>query len=345
MENINKESFEQLYNRLYNENFNELEEIRKKNAKAIKKVLTIVGIILGSFLLFEILSAIGIINIGRNDSITDSQVLFIVAFAFSVPVLVIIIAIITIVILKVPKKQVADSKENNENVSYMDIFKQKVISPIIKNVLVNSEYYYNVGLTKEEYNEGAWERYDRYDSEDKIVTDINIGENKEIKSKLIMSEIHTQDRRRDSDGDTHYVTMFHGLAGYIKLPKDIGCYLKVVKNQFNLFGFSNDKLEMDMTEFEKMFDVETDDKIKAMQILTVDIMNELIELVNASKVRFEFYINHDMMHIRFHTGEVFEPVIFGKSMQLERLKKYFDIVTSIKNITEHICNITINTEL
>ena len=139
--------------------------------------------------------------------------------------------------------------------------------------------------------------------------------------------------------------MFYGLAGYADISKDIGCYLKVIKNEFNLFGAPKDKIQMDMTEFEKIFDVKTDDRIKAMQILTADIMTELIRLVEITKVKFEFYINHSRMYIRFHTGEVFEPEVFGKAMQYKNLKKYFDIVSSVKNITEHICKVINETEI
>ena len=45
-----------------------------------------------------------------------------------------------------------------------------------------------------------------------------------------MSEVHTEDIRRDSDGRTSHVTLFRGLAGYMELPKDIGCYIKVINN-------------------------------------------------------------------------------------------------------------------
>ena len=112
-----------------------------------------------------------------------------------------------------------------------------------------------------------------------------------------------------------------------------------------MFGGPKDGLQMDMAEFEKMFDVKTDDRIKAMQILTSDIMTELIDLVRRTKVKFEFYINKDIMHIRFHTGEVFEPEVFGKSMQLDKLRKYCDIISAVKNVIQHICDVIYSTEL
>ena len=57
------------------------------------------------------------------------------------------------------------------------------------------------------------------------------------------------------------------------------------------------------------------------------------------------YINNDTMYIKFHTGGLFEPEVFGKSMQLDKLREYCDIIEKVKNITENICNIIYNTDM
>jgi len=336
----NKESFDELYNRLYSENFSELENVRQKNEKKMRMILIPMVIIFAVIFITQILAITGSFSFFNN---ADREMDFMIIFAISIPIIIAIVITILNYSLKIPDKDITVGED--KKVNYTELFKEKVVATIISNVFENSKYYYDIGLTENEYNEANWERYDIYDSEDKIVTEIVIDKNKDVKTNLVMSEIHTQDRRKDSDGDTHYVTMFHGLAGYADLPKDIGCYLRVIKNEFNLFGTPKDKLQMDMTEFEKIFDVKTDDRIKTMQILTADIMTELIQLVETTKVKFEFYINQNKMYIRFHTGEVFEPEVFGKAMQYKNLKKYFDIVSNVKNITEHICNVISNTEL
>jgi len=326
----NDESFADLYTRLYNENFNELENLRsKEKSKSIKIILAMIGV----FISFAIFPFLGII------------------------LFILLIAIIIKNSLKDMKKGATIAKthiQNGETVStsilqgeksYKHVFKEKIITPLIQHVFPNSKYTPFLGIKPSEYMEGHWESYDRYSSEDKIIIDTNLKDEFDNNLQLTIAEVHTENRHEDDEGHVSYSTVFHGLAGTINLPKNIGCYIKVIKNEFSLFGKAKDKLEMDMTEFEKLFDVKTDDKIKTMQIFTVDIMSELIELVNTSKTKFEFYINHDMMHIRFHTGEVFEPEIFGKSMQLEKFKKYYSIVQAIKNVTEHICNTISGTEI
>lgn len=326
----NKESFVELYTRLYNENFNELEALREKEkSKSIKIILAMIGVFI-SFMIFPFLGIIlfiTLIVIIIKDNLKEMKKGATLARTHMV------------------NGEIVSSSILQGEKSYKSVFKEKIISPVINHVLPNSNYSPFLGIKESEYMRGQWESYDRYGSEDKIITNISLNDKKDTKLQLTLAEVHTENRHEDDEGHVSYSTVFHGLAGYIDLPKDVSCYIKVVKNGLNLFGGPKDRLEMDMTEFEKMFDVKTDDKIKTMQILTADIMTELIQLVKTSKIKFEFYINNDRMHIRFHTGEVFEPEVFGKSMQLDKIRKYCDIVTAVKNVIEHICNVIENTEL
>lgn len=325
-----KESFTQLYTRLYNENFNELEALREKEkSQTIKIILAMIGV----FIAFPIFPLLGVI-------------LFIVLIVWIIKSnLKNMQKAATVAKTHIVNGEVVSSSILQGEKSYKHVFKEKIIAPIINHVFPDAKYTPFFGIRESEYNRGRWESYDRYGSEDKITTSVSLKENKDINLELTIAEVHTENRHEDDEGHVSYTTVFHGLAGSINLPREIGCYLKVVKNGLNLFGGSKDRLEMDMAEFEKMFDVKTDDKIKAMQILTSDIMTELIDLVRTTKVKFEFYINNDTMHIRFHTGEVFEPEVFGKSMQLDKLRKYCDIIETVKNATQHICDVIYCTEL
>lgn len=335
----NKEKFIELYNRLYSENYNELETLRKQDEKPVKKILWIVAIIFICFIIFGILVFVGFANVFSSNGEVGSMIGLRATIIIGGFLLMIMTFVMVNVIFKQAKKtSVVREKgaffegENPDDKTYKSIFKEKIIKPIIQLALPESNYFFDEGLTEQEYFRGKWEKYNTYHAEDKVIT-----------NKLIMSEVHTENIRRDSEGRTEHITLFHGLAGYIELPKDIGCYIKVINN--NVFGKSIDNLQMDMPEFEKVFDVKTDDKIKAMQILTADIMTEFLELIKKNDVKFEFYMDHSIMHIRFHTGELFEPAVFKESLQFEYLEKYFNVISSVKDITEHICNVIMEVEL
>lgn len=319
----NKESFVDLYVKLYNENFNELEALRRiDRAKRIKIPATLVAIVM-LFTKYWLISAC----------------IMVILIVSEVKCIVERIRTNGGTLRKYIKNRegVAINSFNNERL-YNRVYKERIILPIIKNVFPEVVYSPGLGMKKGSYVRGQWERFDKYESEDRIVANTNFRNVKGNNLKLIIAEVHTQSLRTDKNGHVSYFTVFHGLAGNIYLSKPIGCYIKVVKDMLDLMSVPKDKIKMDMTEFEKIFDVKTNDKIKANQVLTSDVMIEMIELVNISGLKFEIYINNDIMHVRFHTGSIFEPNKFGKSMQLEKLKTYFDIVTSVKKLTEKLCN-------
>lgn len=305
-----KESFVSLYTRLYNENFEELERLRKKEAAALKKILI-------PFVL-----------------------IFIVAFVFPPLAFIAMLVLVCIIIIHIVKT--VKNSSNVKEKSYKEVFKEKIITPVIKNAIPESEYFPYEGISKIEYARGKWEGYDRYSSDDKLIVPLKLANNET--AKLCISEVHTESRHEDDEGNVSYSTIFHGMCGYVNLPKNLNGYIKVKKNGFNLFGNKN-RVKMDMSEFEKVFDVESDDKIKAMQLLTSDVMYDMLDIVKKYKTKFEMYIVNDVMHIRFHTGAMFEPEIFGKAMQLDNLKKYFDLTTMVQKVVTDICNVVIETEI
>ena len=70
--------------------------------------------------------------------------------------------------------------------------------------------------------------------------------------------------------------------------------------------FDRKRLEMDSSEFEKYFDVKASDKILGMQLLTSDVMEELIEFQNKTKMKYDVYIKDNELYLRFHSGKMFE---------------------------------------
>ena len=95
-----------------------------------------------------------------------------------------------------------------------------------------------------------------------------------------------------------------------------------------------EKIELDSSEFEKLYDVYSSNKIIAMQILTSDIMQMLIDFKNKNQITPELTLKKDKLYIRFTTGNQFEGSIFKKSMDYKVLKKYYDIINFTLSITE-----------
>ena len=206
-------------------------------------------------------------------------------------------------------------------------YKENVINALVTNVFEKAIYTHNIGIRPHEYNGKAFmERYyDRYNSEDLVVTHNEFN--------LTFSEVHTEDRQEDSDGDTHYVTLFHGIYGYCNISKEINTNICITSNR--LFG-GKTKVKMDMPEFEKTYDVYTDDKIVAVQLLTADVMTELLDLKEKLGFMFEIVIERNQILFRIHSGNLFEMAVFKNSMGVERLHKYYNTLEHVEKITTMI---------
>lgn len=339
MEN-NKYSFEELYNQLYNLHFEELEKLREESKSKISKYFPWIGMILAGF---------GAAGICWELGVPEETHIYWILWGIMILGFLGIMVLFGKGITQWTKQyNILDEKGNinNDNLKvgikesqpYKYTFKEKIIKPIVECAIPGSTYTADKGLSEQEYYK-VWEKTDRFSSEDEIITDLDVKDNENNNLQLIMSDVLTQNEDIE-DGERTYRTIFHGLAGYTKLSKNIGTYIKILRNDI-LLKKTEENIQMDMQEFEKIFDVETNNRITTAQLLTSDVMTELVDIVKKINVEFEIYINYNILHIRFHTGEMFEPQIFSSSIQLEKLKKYYDIVQAVKHVTETICN-TVN---
>jgi hypothetical protein len=299
-----KEGFSTLYTRLYNDNKEELEQLRLKSKEETKKVLFSV---LAFFIGFILLSVLGL-------------------GLFLLPVM-----IVTMVLIIVKSVNNGNSKES-PTFQYKKLFKEKIIIPLITNVFEGAEYKPNEGWTRAQYREGGYkEIIDRYSSEDLIISPIKLKEGTE--SIIEFCEVHTERESRDKDGNTSYTTIFHGLASKMKIDKDLGTDIYIKRN-WSVMG--KNKVKLDSNEFEKKFDVEAEDNIMAVRVLTADVMSEMLDMNNKYGYSFEIHIIRDTIYMRVFTGEVFEPNIFKDSMEYQTLEKYYMVIQAMMSLSTHI---------
>jgi len=281
-------------------NFNEIyEEIYKKYAKTMEEMRTSARN--GIIIVIAIAIAIGFI------------LTFITGHTAFLMIAVVIIVL-----------YIALSKNHKE---YKRFFKNNVVKAFIKEYSENLEYKPEQGISSYYYQEGEFEHYDRYHSEDLIVGTL------QGKYHITMAEVHTEDESTDSDGNTSYSTVFHGLFAEIEFEKNVKTNMKIRRNGITLFH-KKEKIEMDSGEFEKKFNVYATDKIIAMQLLTSDIMQMLMDFKEKNKVTPEMTLKGNVLYIRFATGDMFEPKMLKNSLDYTTLKKYYDTINFTLDITE-----------
>lgn len=323
-------SFDEFYKEIYSKNNKELENIKEFNKQVDKKLMVTTIIIV--FITIFIAIAIPIIACyfaERSDSI-----ILIMSTAFGL-LLIFILALIFIIVKVYPS---ITKKE------YKTVFKDNIIKELVKYMDNNLDYDLNTGKDPvhlyNSYRKCGFENYNEYDAEDYIEGMLD------GKYQIRMAEVHTELEKEDIEGNTSRITVFHGIFCNIGNAKNIKTTLKIHINKKKMNMIKNKKkLEMDSSEFEEYFDVYTDNKIVAMQILTTDVMEMMIEYLKKYKIMYELTIKENQIYIRFHTGEVFEPKMNRKALDYDMLNKYYGILDFILNVTRQINKVIENTDI
>lgn len=216
---------------------------------------------------------------------------------------------------------------------YKKIYKEEVVGNFIK--LVNSQLEYKPTSTEFDFMEEDYKRanfdytwFNRFYPDDYIEGFLD----DEVFVK--MGNLHIQ-KHTGSGKNSRTEELFNGIFAHMSCGKNIGTYIKISKNQLKMFG-QRDRVEMDSQEFEKYFDIYSENKILTMQILTSDVMAILVDFYNKYDIDYEIVIKDNRIYIRFFTGAMFEPKIFGNSMDKKLLFSYYCILKFIVDVTKEV---------
>ena len=322
------EKFEQIYSRIVENNAEDLESLRygAKNETVINITIITIVIIIG-FALHSFLYKI----FYPNDEITN-----LIMFIYG------LIAFLSYIKTK-PKGQ------KSKIVQYKDNFKTKVVKALLDSFEENISYFPYHGISSSSYIDAEFEMFDRYRSEDLMQGVLKNNCN------FSMSEILTEYETTDEDGNSYYHTLFCGMMSKVETPKPFNAclYLRKDRKDKNILNrafkaklpFDKLRVELDSQEFEKMFDVYCSDKIIAMQLLTADIMQLLIEFQEEMNMEYEITIKNNLIYIRFMSGEMFETANVMKfSLDKSTLYKYYRMLNFIFTLTDELIKLIKDTE-
>ena len=211
-------------------------------------------------------------------------------------------------------------------------YKENVISKMLENFITNLDYVPSKRMPSYIYDEAKYGGYyNKYSSDDYLEGSIN-------GQKIIMADLLVQEETTHTDSDgietSDTKTIFNGLFGKIELNKSINSNLKITRNH-GISLFNKNKIEMDSYDFEKTFNVYSDNNIIAMQLLTADIQEDILDLYNKYKINFDIIVMNNKMYVLFNTGNMFE-VFSNKKNPNEMLEKYFEIMKFIYKLVDKI---------
>ena len=215
---------------------------------------------------------------------------------------------------------------------------KKEIFPNVLNFFGDFKYHIETKKSVKEYY--ATELIPKHDTE--IAEDHITGTYKDIKVDLFETKLSNDS---DENSSTTLNTVFDGIIVELSMNKSFSGKTVVKKDSGTVGNWfkkstSLKKVKLEDPNFEKMFEVYSDDQVEARYLLTVTFIERLKELVEnfgGKSIQCCFYNNKLLMMIPiekdlFETGSIYEAEDFiddSKSL-LKELSLIFNIIDTLK---------------
>ena len=220
-------------------------------------------------------------------------------------------------------------------VNFKKIFKEIIIKRIVKLYDKEISFYTNMGILESEYRKsGFYKDFDKYYSEDLFKGKLNNKysfEMAQVRTKKI--EIVRDDRGKYIGKEEHIV--FDGLYGMVDLNGINLSEIDVATNTI-ISKYKNSRIEMDSAEFENNYDIFSKDKIKALEIFTSEIIDEINNFKTNIGKPIQIRIKNGKLFFNVYLGEILEPPTFKNIMDYDILYKYFKIIDQPINLISEI---------
>ena len=233
------------------------------------------------------------------------------------------------------------TKTSKKQIEFIDKYNEKVTKKILNNFYDNVEFYPEKEMPEYIYEQvNEYEYYNIYLSDNYFEALIN------NKYSIQMAEVETEEKVKvyNSQNEVEREDIII-LFAKVSMEKSINSEIKIMQD--GKFYLEKNKLNMDSSEFEKYFDVKSSNSIIGMQILTSDVMEELVDFENKTKMKYDICINNNELYLRFHSGsfgvniEDFKNDVLDKSI----IRKYFYMINFTYNLSTKLIEVINNIEI
>lgn len=322
-QNNKEERFEFIYSNMKNKNIIKLEQQRKK--QMIKKIYININ-----FIVFFIISRIFNINSNELSEIIPSYIFIILN---RITTAVCYFGIPTWLIYVVMQK--SEKREEYEK-EYKDAILSNFIKLYDKNLSYKKECDKNeTNKIKDDYIKNKFSiqaigNMDLFEIQNHIMGQLN---DKAIINlyDVAMGELIVISNSSYGQTTTKNYK-FKGIYIVIDIDRTIPTVIRISENK--IVKHKNN-IEVDHSEFEKNFDVNSDDKVLAFRILTSDVMNMLKEFYEKYDIKFEIVFEKNKIYINLQAPEAFKIPIYN-SIDKRQAYLYYAILEFTTNLSKEI---------
>lgn len=98
-----------------------------------------------------------------------------------------------------------------------------------------------------------------------------------------------------------------------------------IKTKKNINKYEKYNVEVDNNIFAKYFDVFSKSKVLTLEILTHDVMEEMVQYFETNKINFEIVMKENRIYIRYNIGDIFEGEVLRKSTNIKSLWIFYNM--------------------
>ena len=301
-----QEKIKELYQKLYNQNIEILEE-KKRNVKEektrnnvsvaksiVSRTLLRIAIEIISFILILAFIKFSISNI-TIDGYPGQESLSLFLTIVPIIILISIVAFIYEIAIR-PRRsiqrnyRVKNSVDNKEE--YNDIFCERICKPTIEYVIPNSRYEHSYGIPQEMYENMEFSNsHEAYTSTDNIELNNN--------SNLKLSKVHTKFKDGGAAG-YWYATLFCGIASIQFLTFNIPLSIRIRNKKLDSLKLKN-AIQLN-NEFDNYYQIETDNPELLNRYFNNNVIMYFIDLAKKN-INLEMNILQNRICIRLHNKE------------------------------------------
>ncbi len=249
-----------------------------------------------------------------------------------------VFAITAIVVAIATRKEAAEYKKT---------YKAYFVEQNLAKTFTNLQYQHEAGLNKQVLaatqmiNTG-----DRYSS-----NDLTMGKYKNV--NFTQADVHIEEEYTDSDGDTHYTTIFRGRFMIFEFPKKFNFKLEVVSRFFGVgkvpgrnpqTGRKFEKFEVESIDFNKKFKIYAEDGFETFYLLDPSFILKIEKVSAEYDKKMIFCFVDNKLYVGINEGkDSFEPPRPSKPIdeQLEIEKVSHDI----KVITDFVDELSLDRKI